>query len=141
MSEALIAEPALNVNGMFTANSKIDSVIHMAGLKAVGESVEFPDRYHDNNVSGTEMLLSALKDSPVRKFVFSSSATVYGVPRELPIKESAPTDPQNPYGKNKLEIENMLASLAKSDPSWRIANLRYFNPVGAHASRRAGGRG
>ena len=112
----------------------IDSVIHMAGLKAVGESVEQPGRYHDNNVGGTRVLLEALQATAARDFVFSSSATVYGAPESVPISESARTAPQSPYGENKLEIEHMLEDLAQRDPSWRIANLRYFNPVGAHES-------
>lgn len=112
----------------------IDSVIHMAGLKAVGESVEQPDRYHENNVGGTRVLLEALQETAARDFVFSSSATVYGAPESVPIAESARTAPQSPYGENKLEVEGMLADLARRDPSWRVANLRYFNPVGAHES-------
>jgi UDP-glucose 4-epimerase len=116
------------------AAGDITSVIHLAGLKAVGESVAHPERYHDNNVRGTESLLSALAGSPVRRFVFSSSATVYGNPNEVPIPENAPTSPQSPYGENKLEIEGLLAKLAKEDPTWRVINLRYFNPVGAHES-------
>jgi len=112
----------------------IDSVIHMAGLKAVGESVEQPERYYDNNVRGTRVLLEALQPAGVRDFVFSSSAVVYGAPESVPIAEDARTDPQNPYGENKLEIEHILEDLAHRDPSWRIANLRYFNPVGAHES-------
>ncbi len=118
------------------ATHPIDSVIHLAGLKAVGESVEQPQRYHENNVEGTRVLLDALReclgnDAP-RSFVFSSSATVYGTPRKVPIDESQPTSPQSPYGENKLEIEKMLARFAADNPSWRVANLRYFNPVGAH---------
>jgi UDP-glucose 4-epimerase len=116
------------------AEHEIDSVIHMAGLKAVGESVEFPERYHENNVVGTERLLEALQGSNCRKFVFSSSATVYGMREQMPVDESAPTAPMSPYGQNKLDIELMLTDLAQRDPSWRIANLRYFNPVGAHES-------
>jgi UDP-glucose 4-epimerase len=116
------------------AGRDVDSVIHLAGLKAVGESVEQPERYHDNNVRGTESLLAALAGSPVRKFVFSSSATVYGLAEKMPIDEDAPTSPQSPYGQNKLDIEHMLVALAKRDPSWRVVNLRYFNPVGAHES-------
>jgi UDP-glucose 4-epimerase len=116
------------------ANRDIDSVIHLAGLKAVGESVEYPERYHDNNVAGTQVLLDVLADSPVRKFVFSSSATVYGAAEKMPLDESAATAPQSPYGENKLEIEHMLVDLAGKDRSWRVANLRYFNPVGAHES-------
>jgi UDP-glucose 4-epimerase len=112
----------------------IDSVIHLAGLKAVGESVEQPDRYHENNVGGTASLLEALQGSRVRTFVFSSSATVYGVAETMPVDEGAPTSPQSPYGQNKLDIEHMLQDLAKRDSSWRVANLRYFNPVGAHES-------
>jgi len=116
------------------ARHPIDSVIHMAGLKAVGESVQFPERYRNNNVGGTRSLLDALAGTRARDFVFSSSATVYGMAETMPITESAPTAPQSPYGENKLEIERMLADLARSDPSWRVANLRYFNPVGAHPS-------
>ncbi len=116
------------------ARHEIDSVIHLAGLKAVGESVEQPERYHDNNVRGTERLLAALQRSKVRTFVFSSSATVYAVSERMPLTESSPLAPASPYGQNKLDIENMLAALARSDPSWRVANLRYFNPVGAHPS-------
>lgn len=113
---------------------RIDSVIHLAGLKAVGESVEFPDRYFDNNVAGTQSLLTALAESPTRKFVFSSSATVYGRAGKVPIPETAPTAPENPYGETKLAVEELLRDLAGEDPAWRIANLRYFNPVGAHES-------
>ncbi|HET7400223.1 MAG TPA: UDP-glucose 4-epimerase GalE [Usitatibacter sp.] len=112
----------------------IDSVIHMAGLKAVGESVEQPERYHDNNVVGTRVLLEALRETRARDFVFSSSATVYGTPERVPLAEDARTAPQSPYGENKLEIEGLLVDLARRDPTWRVANLRYFNPVGAHES-------
>jgi UDP-glucose 4-epimerase len=112
----------------------IDAVIHFAGLKAVGESVEQPGRYRDNNVGGTATLLGALVEGRVRKLVFSSSATIYGAAARMPIDESSPPAPTNPYGENKLEIERMLRQLAKDDPSWRIAILRYFNPVGAHES-------
>jgi len=111
-----------------------DSVIHLAGLKAVGESVEQPGRYRENNVGGTAVLLDALGGSGVRKLVFSSSATVYGAPDKLPVDESAAIAPSSPYAENKLEIERILAALAARDPSWRIAILRYFNPVGAHES-------
>ena len=116
------------------AKHRLDAVIHMAGLKAVGESVEFPERYHENNVGGTRTLLEALQESAARKFVFSSSATVYGMATEMPLDESAPTRPMSPYGENKLDIEVILNDLARSDPSWRVCNLRYFNPVGAHPS-------
>jgi UDP-glucose 4-epimerase len=114
------------------AKGDIDSVIHLAGLKAVGESVEQPERYHENNVGGTRILLEALQQSKVRNFVFSSSATVYGMNDKMPIDETAPTSPQSPYGQNKLDIEVMLTELAQRDPTWRVINLRYFNPVGAH---------
>jgi UDP-glucose 4-epimerase len=113
---------------------KIDAVIHFAGLKAVGESVAQPLDYFDNNVSGTVTLLQALKTAGVKHVVFSSSATVYGDPESVPIPESAPLRTTNPYGGSKLIVEQMLADLAHSDASWRIAVLRYFNPVGAHAS-------
>jgi len=116
------------------AKGDIDSVIHLAGLKAVGESVEQPERYHENNVGGTRVLLEALQSSKVRNFVFSSSATVYGMNDQMPIDETAPTSPQSPYGQNKLDVEVMLTELARRDPSWRVINLRYFNPVGAHPS-------
>ena len=113
---------------------RIHSVIHLAGLKAVGESMEFPRRYHENNVEGTRTLLRALAASSARRFVFSSSATVYGIPAEVPITEKAATRPISPYGENKLAVEEMLAQLARDDPTWRVVNLRYFNPVGAHPS-------
>jgi len=113
-------------------------VIHMAGLKAVGESVAQPQRYHDNNVEGTRILLEALSATRARKFVFSSSATVYGPATKMPVAEDTPTSPQSPYGRNKLDIEHMLAALAGRDASWRVVNLRYFNPVGAHPSGRIG---
>ncbi len=112
----------------------LDSVIHLAGLKAVGESVEQPERYRENNVGGTASLIEALARSSVRRIVFSSSATVYGAAARMPIDESAPPAPNSPYGENKLEIERMLEQLARDDPAWRIATLRYFNPVGAHES-------
>ena len=124
--------------GRVLARHDIGSVIHMAGLKAVGESLQYPERYHDNNVEGTRTLLAALASTAVRRFVFSSSATVYGRAEVVPIAEGAPTAPMSPYGENKLEIERMLAQLARDDPSWRVANLRYFNPVGAHPSGRLG---
>jgi UDP-glucose 4-epimerase len=116
------------------ARHEIDAVIHMAGLKAVGESVEQPERYRDNNVRGTRVLVEALQKTRTRDFVFSSSATVYGAPQSVPIAEDARVAPQNPYGENKLEIERMLQDLARRERSWRVASLRYFNPVGAHAS-------
>jgi UDP-glucose 4-epimerase len=113
---------------------RIEAVIHFAGLKAVGESVENPIEYFDNNIVGTVSLLKAMCTSGVKTLVFSSSATVYGDPQYLPLDEAHPTSATNPYGRSKLHIEEMLADVAKSDPTWRIACLRYFNPVGAHES-------
>ncbi|MEO7031851.1 MAG: UDP-glucose 4-epimerase GalE, partial [Herbaspirillum sp.] len=112
----------------------IAAVIHFAGLKAVGESVEQPLMYFDNNVSGTNTLLQALQAINIKRFVFSSSATVYGDPESVPIAESARLSVTNPYGRSKLMVEEMLADLSRSDPSWAIGVLRYFNPVGAHHS-------
>lgn len=113
---------------------RIGSVVHFAGLKAVGESVAQPLAYYDNNVSGTANLLQVMAEAGVRRLVFSSSATVYGDPHTVPIREDFPLHATNPYGRTKLMIEEMLRDLALSDPIWRIAILRYFNPVGAHAS-------
>lgn len=112
----------------------IEAVIHFAGLKAVGESVEQPLAYYDNNVVGTVSLARAMQNVGVHTLVFSSSATVYGDPQYLPIDEEHPALATSPYGRTKLYIEEMLEDLAKSDPKWRIACLRYFNPVGAHES-------
>jgi UDP-glucose 4-epimerase len=112
----------------------IDSVIHFAGLKAVGESVTQPLVYYDCNVRGTLSLIEAMRACGVKTLVFSSSATVYGEPRYLPLDESHPTSVTNPYGRTKLMIEEILSDLAQADPDWRIAILRYFNPVGAHES-------
>lgn len=116
----------------------IDAVIHFAGLKAVGESVSQPLRYFWNNVSGTIVLCEAMQRAGVKNMVFSSSATVYGDPASLPIREDFPTSATNPYGRSKLMIEEMLGDLHVSDASWNIALLRYFNPVGAHISGRIG---
>lgn len=113
---------------------KIEGVVHFAGLKAVGESVAEPIKYYDNNVRGTLTLLEAMRDCGVGTLVFSSSATVYGQPQYLPLDENHPTSATNPYGRTKLMIEEMLADVAAADPAWRIAILRYFNPVGAHDS-------
>jgi len=115
-------------------NSQATAVIHFAGLKAVGESVAKPLLYYDNNVLGTLKLLQAMQETGVKTLVFSSSATVYGDPQRLPLTEDHPLSSTNPYGQTKLVIENMLRDLFKSDPSWHIGILRYFNPVGAHAS-------
>lgn len=116
----------------------IDSVIHFAGLKAVGESVEQPVAYYDNNVSGTVSLLKAMQQYGVKQLVFSSSATVYGDPQTVPIQEHFPRSATNPYGRSKLIIEDILIDLQNSSPDWQIALLRYFNPVGAHSSGRIG---
>ena len=113
---------------------KFDAVIHFAALKAVGESVAKPSEYYDNNVGGTFNLLRWMKEANLKKIVFSSSATVYGDPHAVPIDESFPTGPTNPYGRTKWMIELMLNDLAVADPEWAVANLRYFNPVGAHSS-------
>lgn len=113
----------------------ITAVVHFAGLKSVGESVAQPLRYYDNNVSGSQVLLKAMADAGVYNVVFSSSATVYGEPVEMPISENCPVGrPTNPYGRSKLMVEDILRDLVLSDPRWRVAILRYFNPVGAHES-------
>jgi len=114
--------------------SGASAVIHLAGLKAVGESVDTPLTYYDNNVVGTLRLLEAMGECGVRTLVFSSSATVYGDPEWLPLTEDHPLSATNPYGRTKLMIEDILRDLHRSDDSWRFAILRYFNPVGAHAS-------
>ena len=110
------------------------AVIHFAGLKAVGESVEKPLSYYQNNICGTATLCEVMAEFGCKRLVFSSSATVYGDPQTLPIKETALTSATNPYGRTKLFIEEMLRDLQVADPKWRIAILRYFNPVGAHHS-------
>ena len=114
--------------------SQATAVIHFAGLKAVGESVAQPLAYYDNNVVGTVRLLEVMNACGIKALVFSSSATVYGDPQYLPLTEDHPLSATNPYGKTKLMIEDMLNDLYRSDTSWRINILRYFNPVGAHAS-------
>ncbi|WP_062268101.1 UDP-glucose 4-epimerase GalE [Endozoicomonas arenosclerae] len=115
-----------------------ESVIHFAGLKAVGESCEIPLDYYDNNVYGTIILCQAMQAANVKSIVFSSSATVYGDPATLPITEDFPLSATNPYGRSKLIVEEVLEDLYKSDNDWSIALLRYFNPAGAHASGRIG---
>jgi UDP-glucose 4-epimerase len=120
------------------AEHRFDAVIHFAGFKAVGESVAKPLSYYDNNVAGTVTLLRCLDEAGVRRLVFSSSATVYGDPESVPIREDAKTGPTNPYGRTKWMIEFILQDLAVADPRWSIGNLRYFNPVGAHPSGRIG---
>ena len=116
------------------AENKIGSVIHFAGLKAVGESVRIPLDYYDNNIYGTLVLLETMKKHNVKKLVFSSSATVYGDPERLPIDEDCRLSTTNPYGSTKLMIEGILKDLYVSDNSWNLILLRYFNPVGAHES-------
>lgn len=120
------------------AATPIDSVIHFAGLKAVGESVERPLLYWDNNVVGTIRLLETMVRHRVKTLVFSSSCTVYGDPASVPIREDFPTSAVNPYGMTKLTIERMLSDLHRADPSWDIALLRYFNPAGADPSGQIG---
>lgn len=121
------------VEKIFREN-QIDSVIHFAGLKAVGESVSIPLRYYSNNLQSTLNLCEIMKQYQVKKLVFSSSATVYGNPHRVPISEDFPLSVTNPYGRTKLMIEDILRDLYRSDNSWNIALLRYFNPVGAHIS-------
>ncbi|OBV41662.1 UDP-glucose 4-epimerase GalE [Janthinobacterium psychrotolerans] len=116
------------------AEHAIDAVIHFAGLKAVGESVAQPLMYIDNNVSGTVALLEVLAAAHVKRFLFSSSATVYGDPETLPILETSRLSVTNPYGRSKLMVEQILADLVHADAQWQVGVLRYFNPVGAHAS-------
>ncbi|GAB4060323.1 UDP-glucose 4-epimerase GalE [Uliginosibacterium sediminicola] len=122
---------------VFSAH-RIDAVIHFAALKAVGESVAQPLRYYGNNIAGTVVLAEVMAAAGVKTFVFSSSATVYGDPASVPINEDFPTGPTNPYGRTKWMMEYVLRDLAAADPAWRIALLRYFNPVGAHPSGRIG---
>lgn len=118
---------------LFAAHD-FDAVMHFAGLKAVGESVEKPLAYYDNNVTGSLTLFEVMAETGCKAIIFSSSATVYGDPVRVPIDEDFPTSATNPYGRSKLMIEEMLRDLAASDPDWRVVLLRYFNPVGAHVS-------
>ena len=120
------------------AGQPISAVVHFAGLKAVGESVREPLRYWDVNLCGSRQLLEAMQAHGCRSLVFSSSCTVYGLPEQTPISESAAIQPINPYGHSKAAVEQLLADLAASEAGWRIARLRYFNPVGAHPSGRIG---
>lgn len=131
----LLDQPALA--DIFKAHA-IDSVIHFAGLKAVGESVQMPLKYYHNNISGTLILCDVMQKAGVFNLVFSSSATVYGDPQTVPILESFPTSATNPYGRTKLMIEEILRDLYVADSRWNIALLRYFNPVGAHTSGQIG---
>ncbi len=121
------------VETIFKEN-KIDAVIHFAGLKAVGESVAQPIRYYHNNITGTLILCQVMQEAGVRKIVFSSSATVYGSPKTVPIREDFPLHTTNPYGSTKLMIENILQDIFVADNEWSVALLRYFNPIGAHKS-------
>ncbi|PJG57823.1 UDP-glucose 4-epimerase GalE [Aeromonas cavernicola] len=116
------------------ARHAIESVIHFAGLKAVGESSQIPLTYYQNNVTGTLVLCEEMANAGIFRLVFSSSATVYGDPASVPLREDFPTSATNPYGRSKLMVEEILRDLAKSDPRWAIVLLRYFNPVGAHES-------
>ncbi|TVO62608.1 UDP-glucose 4-epimerase GalE [Denitromonas ohlonensis] len=116
------------------AAQPVDAVIHFAGLKAVGESVQKPHAYYDNNVAGTLVLLEVMAARGVKRMVFSSSATVYGDPASVPIREDFPTAPTNPYGRTKWMLEFILQDVAAADADWQMALLRYFNPVGAHPS-------
>ncbi len=115
-------------------NYDIESVIHFAGLKAVGESVEKPLEYYDNNVVGSNVLFEVMKENNCKSIVFSSSATVYGDPHTIPVKEDLPISATNPYGRSKLFIEEILRDVFVSDNEWKVVLLRYFNPVGAHES-------
>ena len=121
------------VKALFDAHP-VDAVIHFAGLKAVGESVQKPLEYYDNNLGGFFVLAEEMRDHGVKKFVFSSSATVYGMNNPVPFREEMPTSATNPYGYTKVMIEQMLRDIAVADPSWSIVMLRYFNPIGAHSS-------
>ena len=128
----------INLEKVFKENPDIESVIHFAGLKAVGESVEKPIEYYHNNVTGTLILLDVMREYNCKKIVFSSSATVYGNPKTVPIKEDFPLSTTNPYGSTKLMIEQILRDVYISDNEWSIILLRYFNPIGAHKSGKIG---
>ncbi|MGL4905719.1 MAG: UDP-glucose 4-epimerase GalE, partial [Plesiomonas sp.] len=120
------------------ATHNIESVIHFAGLKAVGESSQIPLAYYQNNISGTLVLCDEMAQAGVFRLVFSSSATVYGDPHTVPIQEHFPTSATNPYGRSKLMVEEMLRDIVAADPRWSVVLLRYFNPVGAHISGEIG---
>ena len=120
------------------SGSAIDAVMHFAGLKSVGESNSIPLRYYHNNITGSLILCEVMAKHGVKNLVFSSSATVYGDPKEVPIKENFPLGTTNPYGRTKHMIEEILKDLHNSDPAWNISLLRYFNPVGAHPSGKIG---
>ena len=125
---------AEGVKRVFDEQPDIEAVIHFAGLKAVGESCEQPLRYYHNNLTGTLHLCEQMQAHGVKSIIFSSSATVYGDPASVPIREDFPLHTTNPYGSTKLMIENILQDLVKADPEWNVVLLRYFNPVGAHES-------
>jgi UDP-glucose 4-epimerase len=125
------------LSGIF-AEHAIDAVIHFAGLKAVGESVQYPEKYFDYNLHGSQTLTGAMTDAGVFNLVFSSSATVYGISSDEPLTEDLPTHPANPYGDTKLAVEQHLHQLCEADQRWNAVSLRYFNPVGAHASGQIG---
>ena len=129
---------APDLERVFGMGEPIEAVLHFAGLKSVGESVLHPLRYWDVNLGGSQRLLEAMRAGGCRTIVFSSSASIYGHPTVVPIPETAPIRPINPYGTSKTAVERMLADVAASEPGWRIACLRYFNPVGAHPSGRIG---
>ncbi len=130
----------LDRNGLETvfAENSIDAVIHFAGLKAVGESVQIPLHYYHNNITGTLILCEVMNKYNVKNILFSSSATVYGMPESVPISEDFPLAATNPYGRTKLMIEEILRDIYHSDHNWSISLLRYFNPIGAHQSGRIG---
>ncbi|WP_309122345.1 UDP-glucose 4-epimerase GalE [Paenibacillus sp.] len=121
------------LEAVFEAHS-IEAVIHLAGLKSVGESVAMPIAYYHNNITGTLILCDIMRERGIKRFVFSSSATVYGAPERIPITEDLPLSATNPYGQTKLMLEQVLRDIYVSDPQWSIALLRYFNPIGAHES-------
>lgn len=124
---------AVEMKRIFQAHS-FEAVLHFAGLKAVGESVEYPLRYYHNNLTGTLVLLQTMQEFEVRRLVFSSSCTVYGANQEMPLREDFPIAPLSPYGHTKAMIEQMLRDLVIAEPDWQVTLLRYFNPVGAHPS-------
>ncbi len=134
--EGDIRDKALLIDVM--QRHQIQSVIHFAGLKAVGDSVQKPLEYYDNNVNGTLVLVDAMREAGVKSLVFSSSATVYGDPASVPITEDFPTSATNPYGRSKLMVEECLTDFQKANPDWSITLLRYFNPVGSHPSGELG---
>ena len=127
-----------NLEKVFKENPDIQSVVHFAGYKAVGESVVKPIEYYHNNVTGTLVLLDVMRKYNCKKIVFSSSATVYGNPKIVPIKEDFPLSTTNPYGSTKLMIEQILKDIYASDNEWSVVILRYFNPIGAHKSGKIG---